>query len=416
MPARPIHAAIRWACAVFLLSGGQAAADDWTQWRGPKRDGHLPGFTAPKAWPEKPTRAWKIEVGEGHSSPVVAAGRVFVFSRDGDNEVVRAVRLEDGKQVWSQSYPAPYTPNTYARSHGKGPKSTPVVAGGRLFTLGISGVLSCWDAQSGKKLWQREFSKQFEKISPLYGTATSPAVEGNMLIAHVGGDGGGALEAFGVKTGLAHWSWDGDGPPYTSPILLEVGGSRVIFTQSQENNLAASAEDGAILWKMEFKTAWVQNIVTPTVAGDLVVFSGLDKATTAYRFTRSGGKLAAEEVWSNREFPMYTSSPVAVGGRLFGLTHKKKGQFFCLDATTGKTLWTSPGRQCDNAAILAGDGHLLILTTKGELLVLKADADAFEPLRRYKVADTPTWAHPAIVGRRVLVKDRTSLALWMIGD
>jgi len=169
--------AMGWGCCVAMLAGSLCLAKDWPQWRGPNRDGHVAGFVSPEAWPEKLTRQWKAEVGEGHASPVVVGDRVFVFGRQGEEEIVRAMSLADGREVWSQSYSAPYTMRSDAAPHGKGPKSTPVVSGGRLVTLGISGVLTCWDTRSGKLLWQHEFSNDFKRTWPLYGTAMSPVAE-----------------------------------------------------------------------------------------------------------------------------------------------------------------------------------------------------------------------------------------------
>jgi len=398
-----------------ILAGSVSEADDWPEWRGPTRDGSLAGFHAPKVWPKQLSRQWQVEVGQGHASPVVVGDRVFLISREGEEEVVRAVNLADGRQQWSESYSAPYKMNSAARSHGKGPKSTPVAADGRLTTLGISGILSCWDTGSGKLLWQHNFSGQFNKTSPLFGTAMSPVVEQGLLIAHVGGHNQGALTAFDARTGEPKWRWDGDGPAYTSPIVARLGSARRLITQSQNACIMVSPSNGSLLWKMPFTTRYTMNIVTPVVLGDLVVFSGYQKGTTAYRLSKSGDKWASEDVWHNAEVSMFMSSPVVVDGRLFGLSERNKGQFFCLDISTGKTLWTSEGRMGENAAIVKAPGAILALTTNAELIAFEPDADRFELLARYKVADTPIWAHPVVLGKRILVKDRSSLALWTFG-
>jgi outer membrane protein assembly factor BamB len=145
-------------------------AEDWPQWRGPHRDGVVSATAAPGVWPEHLKRRWKVTVGEGHSSPILAVGRIFVFSRQQDKETASSIDPESGKIVWQQSYAAPYTMNPAAERHGPGPKSTPVIADGRLYTLGISGVLTCWDAATGAVRWRKEFSKQYGQTSPLYGT------------------------------------------------------------------------------------------------------------------------------------------------------------------------------------------------------------------------------------------------------
>src|ERR1051325_2626636 len=147
--------------AFAMLSVSRPApAQDWTQWRGANRDGRIPSFTAPNVWPEQLKMKWKIDVGIGHSSPVVAGKKVFTLSRQGEQEVVSAFDFDTGKQLWKDSYPVEYTMNPAAVTHGKGPKATPVVASGRLYTLGINGILSCYDTATGKGKWRKEFSRE----------------------------------------------------------------------------------------------------------------------------------------------------------------------------------------------------------------------------------------------------------------
>src|SRR5581483_6929462 len=209
---------------VFLLAAGWA--QDWPQWRGPHRDGIGAAIAEPKGWPEQLKRKWQVKVGEGHSSPVVAGGRIYVHARQEDREVVQCLRPESGQVVWQESYAAPYTVNPAATRHGKGVKSTPAVGGNRLYTFGISGILSCFDASTGKLQWRKEFG------SPDFGVAMSPVVDRGLLIAHVGTKGKGALTAFDAQTGAEKWSWKGDGPAYASPIVVELGGTRQVVTQS----------------------------------------------------------------------------------------------------------------------------------------------------------------------------------------
>lgn len=191
----------------LLLAAAPAAGQDWPQWRGPTRDGLASGFRAPAVWPAELKQEWKIILGEGYSSPVVAAGKVYLLSRKEEREVVSAVDVATGRLVWQQSYPAPYQMNPAATRHGKGPKSTPVASGGRLYTLGISGILSCFDAASGELRWRKDFALRFRATTPLYGAAMSAIVDQGLLIAHVGGHDQGALSAFDAATGEARWSW-----------------------------------------------------------------------------------------------------------------------------------------------------------------------------------------------------------------
>jgi uncharacterized membrane protein YeaQ/YmgE (transglycosylase-associated protein family) len=172
-----------------------------------------------------------------------------------------------------------------------------------------------------------------------------------------------------------------------------------------------SADDGTLLWRLPFTTPWVQNAVTPLVEGDTVVYSGLDHPVRALKVVKTASGWTTEPLWENEDVACYMSTPVATDGTIYGFSQRKRGQFFALDAATGKTLWLSGGRQGDNAAILAGGGNLFLLTTGSELVVAPQGGDAFAPKRSWKVADSPTWAHPVVLDEGVLVKDVETLAL-----
>ena len=395
------------ACAAAPL-----VAQDWNQWRGPSRSGITATFTAPATWPDKPRKVWESTVGSGHSSPVVSGTRAFVFARLGDDEVVSAFDYKSGKQVWQQRYRAPYQVNPAAEGHGKGPKSTPVADGGRLFSLGISGTLSAFDAATGKPLWRKTFDREFDATSPDFGVAMSPLVDGGNVIVHVGGNKSGALMAVDGATGTIKWQWKGDGPAYASPVIGSFGGSRQVITQSRSRLVGLSAATGALLWSVPFTTAYDQNIVTPIVSGDLVLYSGIDQPLTALRVRESGGKWTPEQVWRADSVPMYMSSAVLSGGTLFGLTHRNKGQFFAVDPRSGKVLWTTRGREGENAALIAAGELLMATTTEGELVIARRDAAKFDVIKRYTVAESPVWAYPVPAGRGVLIKDAEKVVYW----
>lgn len=395
----------------FLFVLIPLSAQDWPQWRGPGRDGRAAGVSL-SSFPETLQQVWRKEVGEGHSSPVVVKDRVYLHTREDEQEVVRCLDLATGDTLWEASYPVPYTMHPAALSHGKGPKSTPVLQEGFLVTLGITGVLSCFDAATGELVWRKDFSGEFPETSPWYGTAMSPLIDHGRVIAHVGGHDRGALRVFDLKSGEALWSWDGDGPGYASPVTVEVGGTRQLVTQTQEKIVGLSLSTGELLWELPFATAHVQNIITPVVYEDLLIFSGFQKSTFAVRVERQPDGWSVQEVWDNPDLPMYMSSPVLDGPYLFGMSHQRKGQYFCLDARTGQKLWTSRGREGENAAVILAQDHLFFLTDDAELVVVRKTPESFEKIAQYTVADSATWAHPVILPSWILVKDAATLILW----
>lgn len=402
--------------AIAILAGftavlaGQGVAQDWPQWRGPNRDGVLAAFREPTSWPERLTPKWKVDVGLGYATPIVVGNRVYMYTRQNENEVMLALDADTGKVIWQTSYPAPFTMNPAAARHGQGPKSTPTFVNGRLYTLGMGGIVTAFDAATGKQLWQ----KPGPSVGPLYGTAMSPLVDRGLVIVHVGGHNRGALTAFNANTGNVKWSWNGDGPAYGSPIVAQLDGMRQVITFTQENLVGVSATTGELLWQRPFTTRSTQNTITPILYGQTLIVSGLGKGITAFRVMRRNNQWVTENIWENQEVSLYMSSGVIVRDALFGLSNRNSGQYFSVDAKTGKTLWTSEPRQATNAAIVRAGDLLFALEDDAELVVVRSTLTGFEPVRRYTVADSATWAQPVISGNRVFVKDVSTLALWML--
>jgi outer membrane protein assembly factor BamB len=412
------HGTIGAAVAMVVAAGAMLSAEQWTGWRGAAK-ASVSTAAMPAALAAKATEVWAVPVGAGHASPLVDGQRVYVFARKAEQEVAQAIDLATGKSLWSAAYAQAYTMNSAATDHGKGPKSTPLLAGGRLFTLGISGVLSGLDAATGKVIWRHDFGKEFGG-PPEFGTATSPILDNGLLIVHVGGVKAGALRAFDPATGATKWSWTGDGgadgPGYGSPVVLVAGGVRQIVTASKKKVVSVDAAAGVLLWSLPLETPYDQNSVTPVVNGDTVIVSGLEAATFAVKPVRgANGAWQANKLWEVREAAMYMSSPVLVDGTLYGLTHRNRGQFFALDAATGKTRWTSPPRQTENASLIAAGGRLWCLTTDGALVVLKADPAGYAQVGKLEVAPSATWASPVLLGPQILVKDVEHLRLVRIG-
>jgi outer membrane protein assembly factor BamB len=241
-------------------------------------------------------------------------------------------------------------------------------------------------------------------------------VNGDRVIAFMGGHDRGALTAFDAATGAVRWRWTGDGPGYSSPVVADLTGTRQVITQSQNRLVGISAADGTLLWQAPLRTSFDQNTVTPLVVNGLVVSSGLETPTIAYRVARSASGWQAQEAWRNEQVSMYMSSPAAGGQAIFGLSHRNRGQFVALDPATGKTLWSTRGREADNASFIRAGEWLLIGTTNSELIIVRPSAARYDEATRYTVADSAMWAHPAVAGRNIAVKDVDRLIVWSVGE
>ncbi len=409
---------LRWLIAFALaLAAGQARAQEWTGWRGPERDGIVPAAQAPADWPESFSPAWRVEVGEGYSSPVVSAGRVFVHGRRGDLEVVTAFDLASGARLWRRDYPARFVQNTIVPTALPGPFATPVVDGGRVFTLGAGGILSGWDAASGDLLWRNDYSASVQVTGLFCGTAASPLVDAGRLIVQVGSDpGGGRVLALDPSTGAEIWAWRGVGPGYASPTLIEVDGYRQLVTLTESSVVGLDPAHGTLLWSTPFTDEWNENIMTPVWTGAHLVVSGPRQGTHAFAIRRHGDAWQAAPAWSNPGVTMYMTSPVLADGIVYGHSTARAGQFVALDAATGTVRWASEGREGEFAtALLAGD-DLLLLTGDAELLVAEPSPAGFTVSHHYHVADGVTWTVPVPLPDGLLVRDATGLARLVAAD
>ena len=400
-------------CAVLVVLAAQAAAaaaQEWPQWRGPGRDGAVTAFSEPTSWPDRLTEQWKVDVGFGYATPLLVGDRIYMYSRQDDDEVMTSLDADSGEVIWRTAYPAPFAMTPAAAPHGPGPKSTPAFADGRLFTLGMSGIVTAFDAETGRQLWQNPGSL----AQPLYHTAMSPLVDGDLVIVHVGGHNDGALTAFSVTTGEVRWFWDGDGPAYGSPVIVELEGTRQVVTFTQEHLVGVSVATGELLWQRPYTTQSTTTSQTPILYGNTLIEAGRSNGITAFRVIRQGEEWTTQDVWHTDDVSLHMTNGVAIDDMFFGLSHLNSGQYFGLDLDTGQVLWRSDPRQAENAAIVRAGETIFALEDDAELVVLHNSRAGFEVLGRYDVATSETWAQPAISGNRLFVKDVSSLTLWTL--
>lgn len=381
----------------------QRPSRDYIQWRGQQRDGSAAAFVEPKQWPEALTQHWKVDVGEGYGTPLIVGDVVYVFTRVDGQEGITALDAATGRRRWRTSYPAPYTPSKPAEKHGASPKATPLYHDGRLFTLGISGIVSAFDARSGKQLWQSAAPKE----APFYGAAVSPLGSKDLVIVHPGDYG--PLTAFDTRSGAVRWT-AGSGGFFASPILVSLEQTPQVVSVTLDFVIGV-ALDGRILWR--FPSDGKNGSTTPVLNNDTIIVNSPDRVI-AFRPRLRDGAWMVETMWETKDVGTYLSTPVVVDGVLYGLSTKQRGQFYAIDAKTGQVLWLGTPREAENTAVVKAGQLLFLLNDDAKLIVARANRKAFAPIARYVVADSATWAQPAISGDRIFIKDVNTLALWML--
>jgi outer membrane protein assembly factor BamB len=407
-----IPSTVALAAALPALSTIPAAAADWPQWRGPNRDGHAQ-VAAPASWPAKLTERWRITVGGGHANPVVVGDRVYLHARDGEEETVSAHALVDGKRLWQDRYPLPFQPTQEALPHGKGPFATPLLADGVLYTFGMDQVLTAYRASDGTRLWRNDYRTRYPVARPYYGNSFSPLLADGNLVVYVGGPGKGALLALDPTTGQERWRREGDGPPYASPLLVELAGVRQILTQTQASVAGYAVTTGQRLWSLPYQVDWDNTIVTPAVAGSRFFLSAYAKPLVALEVSAQGSALAVAERWSENDLGLYMSSPVLAGGRLWVFTRTKKGQLVAVDPASGERRWSSEPGLGEHASLVVLGDQLLVLGSDATLRVFAtAGEGAPRQLATFEVASSPTWSHPVPLADGLLVRDAGHLVRW----
>ena len=396
--------------------GNEGAGAGWTQWRGAARDGVVRGFSEPSPWPEKLEKVWSVAVGDGYSSPIAAGSRLYIHSRGDGDEFVSALDFATGNVLWNDSYPAPSvkTPE-YAASEGEGPYATPILHSGRLYTVGVNGVASSYDAQTGELLWRRDFSDRIVEIHRFCGTAASPLIVDDLIVIEIGDDDSGEVLALATDTGETRWSWAEAGAGNASPIIVELAGTRQLVTITDQSVVGLDVADGNLLWRHPFpapRGSCSLNIPTPVVHGNAVIVSALHSGTMAIGVARSGETWTADPIWTNPEIAPQWSSLVVDGDEAFGISHRRSGQLVALDARTGDLHWSTEGRSGENGFVIDTGDTVLFLMNEGELLVARKTRPGLEIEARYEIADAAVWSHPLVTPTGILVRDKSALTLW----
>jgi outer membrane protein assembly factor BamB len=390
---------------LMTVSSVTIYAQNWPQWRGSNRDGRVTGFTAPAVWPRQLNQVWKVTVGFGDATPALVNNKLYVFTRQGENEILQCLDAGTGKQIWkSAGYPALAAAGP-AASH-PGPRSSPAVADGKIVTLGIGGDIACFDAETGKLLWRNE---EFKGAYPQFYTGMSPLISSGICVAHLGGPQTGVFVALDLVSGTVKWKTQGEGPSYASPVLLTADGMKQVVFQEQTKLVGLSFSDGSLLWEYltPVGTGRVQIASSPVVDRQRIYFTGLNNGVNAIEIKKQGNSYTVSKLWTNPDISTGYNTPVLKDGFLYGLSNKSR--LFCINAANGQTAWTDETPHQNFGSIIDAGPVMIATSSISDLTVFKPDGTAFTQLALIKVSDNAVYAHPVLSGNRIFVKDSESL-------
>jgi outer membrane protein assembly factor BamB len=393
----------------FLLAG---IGGDWPQLLGPSRNGISTEKDLIDTFPKKgPPVLWQREVGEGYASPVIAGDRLILLHRVDDEDVVECLNAADGQPRWKHPYRTDYT-DDYGK--GNGPRSTPVIAGAKVYTLGAGGYLLCLDLKSGKKVWDKDLHKAYTVRKNFFGVGTTPLVEGNLLLVNVGGEGAGIV-AFNKDTGKEVWKATEHDASYSSPISAMIDRTKHVFFFTREGLVSLDPANGKVRFSKRWRAriAASVNAAMPVLLGGDHVFlsSSYDTGDVLLEVKKDGVK----EVWKSKEaLSSHFSTPVVVGEQLYGFTGRQEtgAELRCIDWKTGKVRWTESGFGC--GSIIAAGNKLFILSEGGDLVLAEANGEKYQEKARASVLGRPCRAHLALADGRLYARDGRKLVCWKV--
>jgi WD40 repeat protein len=415
--------------AVSLLAAMSVRADDWPQWRGPNRDGVWREKGILTAIPESGLNVrWRAKIGNGYSGPVVAGGRVFLTDHQLRPEVERVLCFEEatGKPLWTHSYPCAYEDMEY----GNGPRASPTVHDGKVYTLGTKGHLFCLDAVKGDVLWKKDLARDFNASIPRYGASAAPLVEGDLLIVCAGGQPDASVIALDRNTGAERWRALTDRPAYSTPIVITAGGSRQLIVWTADTVTALEPTTGKVCWQVPYKATFdpAQAVASPVFHQDrLLCLAAWNRGSLMLKLDPV--KPGASVVWKTRTAPSTVfSTPVFQDeGHFYGIVNN--GELCCLDAATGKEVWTTrePTSEKFGTAHLTPNGdRTFLFNHKGQLILARLTPKGYQELGRaflveptagYRAAGAETWAHPAYANKCVFARnDRVLVCASLAAD
>ncbi|MBP85778.1 MAG: alcohol dehydrogenase [Planctomycetaceae bacterium] len=379
----------------LALMSRTSGADDWPQWRGPQRDGSSAETTWTHDWPnDGPPSLWKVSVGIGFSSVVVADNRLYTVGNENNRDTVYCLDTTTGREHWTHTYDSPLDDRFFEG----GPTATPTIDGERIYLLGRQGDTFCLDAVTGAIQWSKNVAKEMEIRVPGWGFAGSPVVHGDSLLLGVGEAG----VLLNKDTGEVVWASANADAGYATPRLLQCGSRWCAIVASSKYVQLVDLDNGTEQWRVRWLTRFGCNAADPIVDGDKVfISSGYNRGSALLRLTAG----EPEIVWKSKEFQNQFSSSVLMDGHLFGIDGNDTGEraLKCVELASGEVRWAHGG--FGSGALMAADSRLIILSEQGELVIAKASHTRYEELARAKVLDGKCWTVPVLANGLVYCRD-----------
>ena len=413
-----LEAARKETAATPSVAADEAASEDraapaapehdawWTDFRGPHRDGLYTETPIRTDWPAGGLEPlWSQPIGGGYASFVVADGRAFTIEQRRGEEVVAAYDVDTGIEIWTYAWSAHFRETM----GGPGPRATPTWHDGRLYALGANGRFACLDAATGEVIWQRDILADASARNLPWAMSGAPLVVDDLVVVQPGGSRGWSVAAYDRLTGDVAWHVLDDVQGYTSPMLATLGGVRQIVVVTAERAAGLRPDDGTLLWEYPWTVPVVPNIAQPVVVNDTRLFlsAGYGKGAALVELTPAGDRFAAATVWESNRMKNKFSSSVLIDGYIYGLD---ESILACIDATTGELQWKG-GRYGYGQLLAAGD-HLVVVTERGDLVLVRATPDGHEEIAGFRAIEGKTWNVPALAGGRILVRNARQMAAF----
>lgn len=391
--------------------GGRA---DWPQWGGANQDFTADSKGLATTWPQDgPPKIWTRDLGEGYSAILVGGTSLYTMAHEGEEEIAICLDARTGQTIWEHRYPG-QVHKDHTTQFGNGPRGTPLLSQGRLYTIGVSGRMHCLDAANGKPVWTQELWSDFEGTVLNHGYSSSPVAYKDTIIVMVGGEGH-SLVALNKNDGTVAWKKQDFGNSYSTPKLISVDGQDQLVCYMATEIVGLDPADGKLLWQMPHANQWKQNITLPIWFEDenILFFTTSEAGSKAVKLTRNGDKTEVKELWSTRKVRLHHNNCIRVGDYVYGTTGSRVSFFMAINIKTGDIAYRKRGFAKANC--IFADGMFIVLDEDGNLALITATPEEFTVHAKVPLLEKVSWTVPTLVGKTLYVRDKTKIMALDLG-